>query len=76
VARVYYIKGAVTMKLSSQQKESISTKLSNYGFYEFQIPALLQGKKILTSWGHAKIKKADELHVYKQYNDTNTIIKL
>ena len=64
------------MKLSPEQKSHITKKLLNYGFYEFQIPTLLQGKKLNTNFGHAQIKKPEELHVYTQYNDSTTIYNL
>lgn len=64
------------MKLTNEQKEQITKKLLSYGFYEFQIPTLLQGKKLNTNFGNARIKKHEELHVYTQYNDSITIYNL
>ena len=64
------------MKLSPEQKEQITKKLLNYGFYEFQIPTLLQGKKIETNFGNAQLKSPQQLHVYTKYNNTNTVYTL
>lgn len=64
------------MKLSIKQKTEITKKLLSYGFFEFQIPTLLKGQKVLTSFGHAQIKKPTELHVYTQYNDSTTVYNL
>ena len=64
------------LKLTKLQKSQITQKLLSYGFFDFQIPALLQGKKILASWGHAKLFAPTELHVYKQYSNSTVIVKL
>ena len=64
------------MKLTNEQKEQITKKLLNFGFYDFQIPALLQGKKLNTNFGHAQIKSPEQLNVYTGYDDTNTIYNL
>ena len=64
------------MKLTNEQKEQITKKLLNYGFYEFQIPTLLQGKKLNTNFGNAQLKNHQQLNVYTQYNNTNTVYTL
>ena len=64
------------MKLNNEQKEQITKKLLNFGFYEFQIPSLLNGKKIETNFGSAQLKSPNQLNVYTKYNNTNTVYTL